>query len=301
MAKKSLLIKMRLIFLFLLGATILFSACEKDINLDLEGSPPRLVVNAWVTNVAANVPANPSSTKITNKTGYVVKLTTTASYYASDSAPAVSGATVIISGSDNPSKRDTLKETHPGSGMYMGDSTNFGKSGVTYSLFIQHNGQVYTAQDKLDSIPPIDTALVSANTSGKKGYHLTYVAHNIAGSHYYLFRYYKNDSLLNGPTNIFVEPPLGTVINPNTPELPLGSPFLYQATDVTYVELFSLSETNYMYYYDLLQQLSATGPLGGLVVIFGNVPANVQGNVSNGALGFFQASMYWTYSLTIPK
>ncbi len=292
--------KLRVIFPFLLIATILFSACEKDINLDLKGTPPQLVVNGWVTNVPANVPTAHYFTSITNRSGYVVKLTTTASYYASDSTPPVSGATVIISRSDSAFVKDTLKETPVGSGVYIGKPGQVGKAGVTYSLFVQYKGQVYTAQDKLDSIPPIDTALVTPNTGGKKGYHLTYVANNIAGSHYYLFNYYKNDSLLNGPTNIFVEPPLGTIINPNTPALPLGSPYLYQSTDVSYVELFSLSDAMYIYYYDLLQQISATGPLGGLVIVFGTVPANVHGNISNGGLGFFQASMYWTYTMTVP-
>jgi len=303
--------EMRAIFRILLGAVVLLSACAKDINLDLKGTPPVLVVNGWVTNAPmAKLVAEKSDSglllqqgptgPLTYNTGFVVKLTTTASYYASDSTPPVSGAIVIISGSDSPSDRDTLKETPIGSGIYLGGPSNLGKAGVTYSLLIQSNGQVYTAQDQLDSIPKIDSASYALNTGpgDKTKYLITYHTHNILGPHYYLFKYYRNDTLLNSTTTIII---VSTqyFINPNDPELPVQSPYKYNIKDVSYLELYSLSQTTFTYYEQLRQQLSTSGPGGGFAVVFGTIPANVQGNMSNGAQGFFQASMYWAQADTV--
>ena len=208
---------------------------------------------------------------------------------------------MIITSSDNPTQKDTLKERPKGKGIYIDTTGKVGKVGVTYSLFIQSNGQVYTAQDQLDSIAQIDSVHIAANTGKKVGYRLTYYTRNIVGvNSYYLFNYYRSDSLLNGPTNIFVDQALSSIISPDDPELPQESPYLYQAGDTTYIEVFSLSKTMYTYYNQLNQQLSTSGPGGGFAVVFATIPANVQGNVSNGAQGFFQASMYWTKLKIIP-
>jgi len=291
---------MRILLPFIIILTLLFSACEKDINLDLQGTSPQLVVNGWITNTPANVPAvsyfpSPKLGPITNTSGYIVKLTTTANYYASNNTPPVSGAIVIITGSDNPSVKDTLVETPAGSGTYVGKSGQVGKPGVTYSLYIKYNNQTYTAHDLLDSIPPIDSASYTLNTGrgSKTKYRITYYTHNIPGNHYYLFKYYRNDSLLENTTTIDIA---GTqyFVNPNAPELNTESPYLYKSSDFSYFELYSISDTLYNYYSQLSQQLSTSGPGGGFATVFTTVPANVHGNISNGGLGFFQASMYWT-------
>ena len=304
--------KIRALLPMLLVAMVLLSACEKDITLNLKGTPPVLVVNGWVTNKPmANLAAQTGNLgyllqpgangPITYKSCFVVKLTTTASYYSSDSTPAVSGALVLISGSDNPTRKDTLKENPKFSGIYLGDSTTVGKVGVTYSLFIQANGQVYTAQDQLDSIAKIDSAQVTVNTGKRTGYRVTYYTRNVVGvDSYYLFNYYRNDTLINSPTTIYADEALASIINPDDPELSQESPFLYQSGNTSYVEIFSLSKTLFTYYSQLAQQLSTSGPGGGFAVVFGTIPANVQGNISNGAQGFFQASMYYTYYQTIP-
>ena len=286
---------MKVLCSFLLVITIILSACEKDISLNLQSTPPQLVVNGWVTNVPANVPAPVHFSAIKYNTGFVVKLTTTANYYASDSTPPVSGAIVTITGSDSPSVTRVLSEI-PASGIYLGAPNTVGRAGVTYSLTVQYKGQTYTAQDLLDSIPPIDSVQQTASTTGKSGYHLTYYTPN-AGAHYYLLKFYKNDSLLNSNTN--VEDASTQFVNPLIPELPAQSPYLYQSTDISRFEVYSISKTLYNYYNQLTQQLSAIGPGGGFATVFVTVPANVQGNVSNSALGFFQASMYWTRTDTV--
>lgn len=293
---------MKILLPFVILLTLLFSACEKDITLNLQSTPPQLVVNGWVTNIPANVPARTYFTGITNTSGYVVRLTTTASYYASDTTPPVSGAIVIITGNNNPLVNDTLTETPKGSGIYMGKAGQVGKPGVTYSLYIKYNGQVYTAQDELDSIPKIDSSSYALNTTGirnKTKYIITYYTHNIVGTHYYLFKYYRNDSLLDNTTTINIAN-TQYFTNPNDPELSTQSPYKYSVNDTSYFELYSISQTMYTYYSQLSQQLSTSGPGGGFATVFATIPANVQGNISNGALGFFQASMYWTNTTTVP-
>src|SRR6185437_7722794 len=230
---------MKVLWSFLLVLTIVLTACEKNINLDLQSTPPQLVVNGWVTNVPANVPAAAHFPTIKYTTGFVVKLTTTADYYTTDSTPAASGATVTITGSDSPSVKRILTEI-PASGIYLGAPNTMGKAGATYYLTVQYKGQTYTAQDILDSIPPIDSVQQKPSTSGKAGYRLTYYTHNIAGVHYYLLKFYKNDSLLNSNTS--VTDASTQYVNPNVTELPAQSPYLYQITDRSRFELYSISQ-----------------------------------------------------------
>lgn len=273
---------------------IVFSGCEKDITLNLKGTPPVLVVNGFVTTKPIQ------NNQLNYNTGFVVKLTTTASYYSLDTFPTVSGATVTITGSNDPSNKYILTESPSGSGIYLGKPGLVGKAGITYSLYINVNGQTYTAQDYLDSIPPIDTALAKLNSNGK--YNLTYYSLNEAGNHFYLYKFYRNDTLLNVQNKIFVDNGgvgfLSTgggvnLIDTTLAILPTPSPFTYHLGDTAFLELFSLSQSVYVFYNDLDQQIHTDGGF------FSSIPANVPGNVSNGAIGIFQASMYYTNTTII--
>src|SRR6185437_8961496 len=105
---------MKAIAAFLIIVVLILSACEKDITLDLQGTPPVLVVNGFVTT-------KPIQNHLLNyNTGFVVKLTTTANYYSLDSFPTVSGATVTITGSDSPSVKHVLTENPLMPGVYLG-------------------------------------------------------------------------------------------------------------------------------------------------------------------------------------
>jgi len=280
---------MKAIAAFLIIVVLILSACEKDITLDLQGTPPVLVVNGFVTT-------KPIQNHLLNyNTGFVVKLTTTANYYSLDSFPTVSGATVTITGSDSPSVKHVLTENPLMPGVYLGKPGLVGRAGVTYSLNISSSGQIYTAQDYLDSIPPVKYAQAQLKSNGK--YNLTYYSLNEPGNHFYLYKFYRNDTLLNVENKIFVNnggvgflaPGGGSnLIDTTISILPIPSPFTYHAGDTAFLEVFSLSQPVYAFYNDLFQQINTDGGF------FSSIPANVQSNISSGAVGIFQASMYYT-------
>jgi hypothetical protein len=98
---------------------------------------------------------------------------------------------------------------------------------------------------------------------------------------YYLFDFYRNDSLLVGsPDEIYFSDDiaLGEEING------VQSPIYYAKGDVARVEAFSLSRAGYVFYSDLQSLLNNDGGM------YSPPPANCRNNLSNGALGFFRAS-----------
>lgn len=127
-------------YIFLVLIALSFSSCEEVVDVDLDTAPPRLVVDASI-----------NWTKGTDGSQQTIKLTTTGSYYG-DTVPAVNGATVFVTNSTG--TVFTFTET-PNTGRYV--CNNFVPViGENYTLTIQHDGQTYTATDKLYAAPDIN-------------------------------------------------------------------------------------------------------------------------------------------------
>ncbi|TGD59063.1 DUF4249 domain-containing protein [Flavobacterium humi] len=121
-------------------ASIFFMSCEDVVNVDLDTAPPKLVIDAaikWEKGTSGNEQK--------------IKLTTTTGFYNS-TIPSVSGATVFITNSSN--TVFNFIET-PNTGEYI--CTNFiPVINENYTLTVIHDGQTYTATDKLYASPDID-------------------------------------------------------------------------------------------------------------------------------------------------
>lgn len=112
----------------------LFSSCEKVIDVDLAGEPPRLVIDAALTWV-----------KGTDGKIQSITLSTTSDYFDSE-IPKVSGATVYVNNTAN-TKFDFMEESTQ-KGKYT--CTNFNPViGETYTLTVISNGETYKGQEKL--------------------------------------------------------------------------------------------------------------------------------------------------------
>lgn len=121
-----------LIIVIFLG--FLFSSCEKVIDVDLAGEPPRLVIDAALTWV-----------KGTNGKNQSITLSTTSDYFDSE-IPKVSGATVYVNNTAN-TKFDFIEESTQ-KGKYT--CTNFNPViGETYTLTVINKGETYNGQEKL--------------------------------------------------------------------------------------------------------------------------------------------------------
>lgn len=124
-------------FLFL---TLLFSSCEKVVDVDLNNAAPKLVIDAiikWQKGTTGEV--------------QTIKLSLTNDFYTNDILPA-SGAVVTVINSGGTTFN--FLEVVPNSGEYV--CSNFLPAiDETYALTIQYEGQLYSASSKLYATPEI--------------------------------------------------------------------------------------------------------------------------------------------------
>jgi hypothetical protein len=252
-------------------------SCEESITLDLDQTPSRLVIEAQVTN----------------KPGYqYVRLSKTADFYQTGKTPRVTNAQVIV--------RDDLGKTftfvhnpraHADSaGIYVPQSPFAGEIGRTYTLRVDSEGEVYTAEDKMVSVIPIDSLKQQISEDEEedpdiegKIYELLMFAREPQNeSNFYLFKFFRNDSLVfDNDTDIYFTDDefLAEKIDG------VATPVYYALNDLGRVEVFSLSRVGYIYYSDLWSLLN--NDAGGM---FGPIPSSPRTNITNGAVGFFQVS-----------
>src|SRR5690349_13965130 len=113
-----------------LAAIVLFTSCEKVINVDLDESEKKYVIEGEVSNIAA--------------TANTVKISQTKKFEEENTFEGVSDATVTIQVNDG--NTYTLAETS--TGIYT--TTAFtGKPGSAYKLTVSLNGTVFTATSKM--------------------------------------------------------------------------------------------------------------------------------------------------------
>lgn len=120
---------------------VLFASCEDVVNVDLDTSNPKLVIDAnilWQKGTLGNE--------------QTIKLSTTTDYY-SNAIPAVSGAIVYVTNSSN--TVFNFIEV-PNTGNYV--CNNFVPViNETYTLTVQYDGITYNATEKLLATPTIDS------------------------------------------------------------------------------------------------------------------------------------------------
>jgi len=284
MQNKRMNIKLRA--LILLGSLMLiFSACTERIDIDLEDSYTRLVVEGMVT---------------TDTTAHTIRLTSTTSYYYSEKAPAVTGATVTI---NDGTSVTTLTETEPGT--YQTPPDYYGIPGRTYQLNIglaaAINGhENYTAVSGMSQKLTLDSITSAYHEDwGPDGYYeiKCYVL-DPPSTDFYMFRVFKNGALISDSlTKVLVTD--DRFYNGNYTN-GVGVGFLNQSFeketvtpgDVLTIESARISEEYYRFISQLQLQSGYQNPL------FSGPPANISGNIDNGGIGFFAAYPV-SYSKTI--
>jgi len=126
---------------FFLGIIFLFS-CETVIDPTLQTAEPILVVDAWVNN---------------KPEPQVIKLTETQPYFDQSLPQGVSGAQVIVAGSDG-SEYVFLESATSGQYTWTpGVDEVFGETGVTYTLTIVAEGETYQSITRMGRVPAIDS------------------------------------------------------------------------------------------------------------------------------------------------
>ncbi len=255
--------------IFILGlASVSLFSCTEDIDFDLNESEEQiLVVEGYITN---------------QEKVHTVDLSLSGKFYGADVLPKATGATVSISDGtiDIP-----LTENEPG--VYQTAPDVKGSFGKTYTLSIDYEGQKYESISVLDSVPPIDTIQMVPNfffVSKDTNYILLLTTTEIPGKgNHYLWKTYIN-GVTNGDTLGNFQIQDDELTDGQAWELtPLEVGIEADFGDTILLEQISISKESY----DILISANLeTVWRGG---IFDAPPSNVPSNISNGAIGLFDA------------
>lgn len=170
-------------YLFLL---VLIS-CEEPIDLKLDSTYPRLVVDGEVT---------------TEYKKQEINLSLSTDYYKIGIPPAVSNAAIEIS---DGFAIYTFSEDSISKGLYLSDSVFAGVPGRTYTLSIagvdinnDNSTESYQASSYMPDIVPIDSINITKFDfyGFYTGWQVNLFADEPVTDNYYLFKVYKNDTLL---------------------------------------------------------------------------------------------------------
>ena len=246
-------------------SVIVFSGCQKVINVDLNEAAPRIVIEGVIND---------------RRGPYTVMISKSGSYFNQPVLPPVSGAVVIIT--DSSGIIDTLKEANPG--IYLTSKTR-GIPGRTYTLKVISESQEYSGISTMFSHVNID----SLNLVKAESQHFIFGGNNQNDTHleihcffrdpdeknFYRMRVFRNDSINTENYRLFDDQYTnGEEIELRAARATLGDRFR--------IELLSLDKQTYEYY-RTLEDLLFSNP------VFGSTPANPENNLSNGALGYFGA------------
>lgn len=274
-----------LIIPFVLFSVLVISACEKTVELDLKQIEPKIVIEGQVTD----------------KPGFqYVKVSRSNGFYATGKTPRVTNALVSVSDSDG-NEIDFIHNpnNHPDlNGYYFPAPTFAGEIGKTYTLHVEVDGEQYEAEDHLYPVLTVDSITYEIDEDefddpedeGKYYVIKMYAKEPQQTVDYYLFRFYRNDSLiLENPNDLYFadDETLGEKIEG------AKGPLFYAEKDTAQMEIYSLSRRGYVFYSDLATLLNSDGGM------FSPPPANTRSNLSNGALGFFQVSAVNRYEVII--
>jgi hypothetical protein len=264
-----------IVFLFIILPVISFS-CTERIDIRLDDSAIKLVVEGSIT---------------TERKSHKVFLSTTSGYFYNQQPESVQGAIVTISDGVN---LFNLTEASPG--VYQTASYVRGNKGLTYTLNVKLDTQIggyteYSASSKIFPVATPDSInlLYHPEWSSEGMWEVRCYLQDPPTKDFYRFLISKNGTLITDTLDEWVV----------TDDRFFNGYYVYGATvayldqgteeerlkagDVIVVELNNLEEEYANFIWNAQSELRGSYPL------FSGPPANVKGNISNGAIGFFSA------------
>lgn len=258
--------------------TIIISACTERIDIALDSSDSKLIVYGSIT---------------TDTMSHHVRLIKSVPFYSPTPPPPVSNATVYIMEGNS---RYDLTEDANNPGYYYTSPDVFGKSGATYTLYIENVNIGGVSSFRAQAQMPIllegyqTKYLDSINVSYNKNWD-GWVVNGYAKEpqnmkNYYMFRVKINDALYSDSLNnlVLVDDKFFNGVStdgvafyfiPEKDTLKVGS-------KVT-LELCAITKDYYQYLNEALKASRPQFPL------FSPPPANPITNLNYGALGYFSA------------
>jgi hypothetical protein len=247
---------------YLLIFTLLFSGCEKVIDVDLNEADPHIVIEG-------NLSYNPDSA--------IVKISMTSGYF--DTLPSEKVSRALVTVSNGFGEKFRFKET--AEGIYQSKQIRL-RPGDTYRLEVEANGEKYESSSLLNSSVPIDSVKFyyeEGFSFFESGYYVNFYIFDPPGiKNYYRVKHWKNGVYQNSIDDFYILD--DRYVDGNNIEINLfRSPFEYN--DTITLQLISLDEGAYEYF-KTFEELVNNNPGSA-------APANPNSNISNGALGYFSA------------
>ena len=252
----------------------LLAGCERVIDIDLNESDPRLVIEASLSENPGRIEVNVS------KTG---------NYFGKEPLERISDATVVL----RTRSGRTFQVPSLGEGVYELNKLDI-RNQVTYTVTVEVKGELYEAQSTLWPGVRIDSLSAVYNdgfTFFGRGYNVyLYFQEPSEFINYYRLRIYVNGELQNSANDyIFFDDRNN---NGQYLQLRLRNRTFEKGDTVTY-ELVSLDKGAYDYFRQL-DELMTVNPGSA-------APSNPASNFSNGALGYFSAWSSDKERIVIPE
>lgn len=244
---------------------LFFVGCTEKIDLDLDSIPPAIVIEGRISNGT-----------IQN----YIRISESSPYLSDAANQPLLGAVVTLT--EDGTTTQTLTEDPAYPGYYYCPLLWAGKLNSVYKLTVSHNGETYEAFDTLRPVTPLDSlgyAYEDKLGTDNDGYYVSLYAQEPAGfGNYYQWFYYSNGIEKAGlewyASDEYVD---GNYIN-----FEFEFKDQQEIGDTVVVEMAAIS----FKYYTFIDQLLNQKSFGNL---FDTPPANVRGNFTNGAYGFFHA------------
>lgn len=281
--------KRNILYLIILAASALWAgACTEEVDIDLDSTYTRLVVDGQVT---------------TDTTRHYVKLSKTMDYFSNQPADPVQGAQVKIND-------QLLEESDSIPGLYLTDPDFYGLPGQTYHLTIEgvdidENGspETYTASSRIHSIVRGDSIdlVYQEYTDDLKMWGIRLYAQDPPEENFYLFKVHKNDTLLTDTIDEYVIQEDVTFNGNYVPGVVVQNlesskkDEMVRAGDRITLEVNSITQEYYKYIIELTSETAQNTPL------FSGPRANIRTNIEGqrNAVGFFRAYSISRMSLRV--
>jgi hypothetical protein len=263
----------------LIATATVFTSCEKEINLDLKNTGPKLVVEG---NVLWGIDSVINQQEL--------KLSLSADYTGNSNPLPVTNAIVMVNDGTN-----TYTYNHIGNGVYR--SSFIAATNKTYKLIINYEGDEYNAYETLKAggaaIGSLTVNYFPSALGSPEGNFITVnTIDPLNERNFYLWQLFINEQLMINPSpgNIYRAIQKDDFFNGNPliNYLPFDN-FPVVTGDTARMHQLNISEQMYNYYYSIFN-LTASSPVSGDVP-----PGKIRGNILNlnksdkNALGYFGA------------
>ncbi len=248
--------------IYLILAILIFSNCEKVIDLDLNDASPQIVVEAEL---------------IEGVHDFTVSLSYTRSYYKNDEQKEINNASVSLTNSVG----NVTDLSYLGNGIY-GVNDYEAMEGEEYTLTVELDGQSYESTVEVPSKARLDSLSYEYfdGMFGQEGGYVVFMhfQDNPSEENYYRAFYDLNGEPQRKTSDVYILDDKFT--NGSTIDIPLIVD-IFEVGDTIDLSFYSIDPQTYDYILTLNTIIGNGQPSAA--------PANPNSNFSNGALGYLAA------------